>query len=80
MGAVCCSTQATLHNVQTIPDPTGDPIDPLNSKKDIMETIAFDPHINYFKNQIEGVLAKKGAKKKIFKSKDDLIFATTDKK
>lgn len=45
-----------------------------------MESITFDPHINYFKDQIEGVLAKKGAKKKIFKNKDDLIFATTDKK
>ena len=43
-----------------------------------MECITFDPHINYFKNQIEGVMAKRG--KKAFKKKDELIFATTDKK
>ena len=45
-----------------------------------MESITFDPHINYFKNQIEAVLAKKGKSKHVFKNEEDLLFATTDKK
>ena len=79
-----CSGSATnAHNmVQNIPDPEGDPIDPLTSKTEILESIQFDPHIHYFKNQMEGVFnqASKTKKKKVFKSKEDLIFATTDKK
>lgn len=51
----CCSSAAVL-NVKTIPDPTGEPLDPLDSKGDLIEAINWDPHINYFKNQIEGVM------------------------
>jgi hypothetical protein len=42
--------------VRTIPDPTGDPIDPLTAQGDLIEAISWDPHINYFKNQMEGVM------------------------
>jgi hypothetical protein len=46
--AYCCKTTV----VNNIPDPTGDPVDPLLSKGDIMDAINYDPHIHYFKNQI----------------------------
>lgn len=37
MGAQsCCSASSSLQNVQTIPDPTGDPVDPLLGKKEII--------------------------------------------
>lgn len=60
--ACCCSSASTTESVKTIPDPTGDPIDPLSSKDDLLDCINCDPHIHYFKNQIEGALmkAKKG--------------------
>jgi hypothetical protein len=52
----------------TIPDPTGEPIDPLSSKDDLLDCINCDPHIHYFKNQIEGALMKAGKNKKAFRS------------
>jgi hypothetical protein len=56
MGGSCCAPKNGIFDVRTIPDPTGEPIDPLLSKEDIIEAINWDPHINYFKNQIEGVM------------------------
>ena len=66
--ACCCSNAASVSSVMTIPDPTGEPIDPLSSKDDLLDCINCDPHIHYFKNQIEGALMKAGKNKKTFRS------------
>ena len=46
----------------------------------MIDAITFDPHIHYFSNQLEGVMMPNAKAKKVLKSKDELLFATTDKK
>lgn len=45
-------TEST-HTVAPIPEPTGPPIDPMQSEGDIVEAIMNDPHIHFFQKKIE---------------------------
>jgi hypothetical protein len=36
-----------------IPEPTGKPVDPLNSAGDIVDIITTDPHIEYYQKKIK---------------------------
>ena len=59
----CSPSNPEEARVSNIPDPTGDPIDPMFTKGDIMDAIAFDPHIHYFKNEIEkNIMPRRGRK------------------
>jgi hypothetical protein len=49
-------TNSTEQVVQLIPDPQGNPIDPLLAEGNIIEAIALDPHIHFYQKKLEEVI------------------------
>ena len=74
----CSPSTVEEARVSTIPDPTGDPVDPLLTKGDIMDAITMDPHIHYFKNEIEKNMMPRRGRRIIKGDKESAIYATTD--